>query len=156
MWETWVQSLGQEDSLEKEMATHSRTLAWRIPWTEEHSRLLQPMGSQRVGHDWATSLSLNSLSFKCCFFVFVFSPFLTFNVIIDVVELWCFKLFFSFVLLFCFLLDWNFKNIRLYICIGAFISLFLSCCSRRYIQIFHFTVYLELIFSHSKWNTETL
>ena len=35
MWETWVQSLGQEDSLEKEMATHSSILAWRIPWTEE-------------------------------------------------------------------------------------------------------------------------
>ena len=35
MWKTWVQSLGQEDSLEKEMATHSSILAWRIPWTEE-------------------------------------------------------------------------------------------------------------------------
>ena len=50
VWETWVRSLGQEDPLEKEMATHSRTLAWKIPWTEEHSRL-QSMGSQRVGHD---------------------------------------------------------------------------------------------------------
>ena len=48
--ETWVQSLGQEDPLEKEMATHSSTLAWKIPWTEEHSRL-QSMGSLRVGHD---------------------------------------------------------------------------------------------------------
>ena len=48
--ETWVQSLGQEDPLEKEMATHSSTLAWKIPWMEEHSRL-QSMGSQRVGHD---------------------------------------------------------------------------------------------------------
>ena len=47
--ETWVRSLGQEDPLEKEMATHSSTLAWRIPWTEERSRL-QSMGSQRVGH----------------------------------------------------------------------------------------------------------
>ena len=36
MWETWVRSLGQEDPLEKEMATHSTILAWRIPWTEEH------------------------------------------------------------------------------------------------------------------------
>jgi len=45
-----VQSLGWEDSLEKEMATHSSTLAWKIPWTEEHGRL-QSMGSQRVGHD---------------------------------------------------------------------------------------------------------
>jgi len=50
MWETWVLSLGQEDPLEKEMATHSSILAWRIPWTEEPSGL-QSMGSQRVGHD---------------------------------------------------------------------------------------------------------
>ena len=53
--ETWVQSLGQEDPLEKEMATHSSILSWRIQWTEEPGRL-QSMGSQRVGHDWATSL----------------------------------------------------------------------------------------------------
>ena len=45
MQETWVQSLGQEDPLEKEMATHSSTLAWKIPWTEKPSRL-QSMGSQ--------------------------------------------------------------------------------------------------------------
>ena len=50
MRETRVQSLGQEDPLEKEMATHSSTLAWKIPWTEEPDRL-QSMGSQRVGHD---------------------------------------------------------------------------------------------------------
>ena len=50
MQETWVQSLGQEDPLEKEMATHSTTLAWKIPWTEKPGRL-QSMGSQRVGHD---------------------------------------------------------------------------------------------------------
>ena len=48
--ETWVRSLGWEDLLEKEMATHSSILAWKIPWTEESGRL-QPMGSQRVGHD---------------------------------------------------------------------------------------------------------
>ena len=48
--ETQVRSLGQEDPLEKEMATHSTTLAWKIPWTEEIGRL-QTMGSQRVGHD---------------------------------------------------------------------------------------------------------
>ena len=47
---TWVQSLGQKDLLEKEMATHSSTLAWKIPWTEEPGRL-QFMGSQRVGQD---------------------------------------------------------------------------------------------------------
>ena len=48
--ETWVRSLGQEDPLEKEMATHSSTLAWKIPWMEDPGRL-QSMGSQRVGHD---------------------------------------------------------------------------------------------------------
>ena len=50
MQETWVQSLGQEDPLEKGMATHSSILAWRIPWTEEPGGL-QSMDSQRVGHD---------------------------------------------------------------------------------------------------------
>ena len=55
MWETRVWSLGWEDSLEKAMAPHSSTLAWRIPWTEEPGGL-QSTGSQRVGHDWATSL----------------------------------------------------------------------------------------------------
>ena len=50
MWETWVRSLGQEDPLEKEMATHSNILAWRIPWIEELGGL-QSTGSQRVGHD---------------------------------------------------------------------------------------------------------
>ena len=50
MWETWVRSLDRDDPLEKEMATHSSTLAWKIPGMEEHGRL-QSMGSQRVGHD---------------------------------------------------------------------------------------------------------
>ena len=50
MWETWVQSLGEEDPLEKGMVIYSSILAWRIPWTEEPGRL-QFMGSQRVGHD---------------------------------------------------------------------------------------------------------
>ena len=50
MRDTCVQSLGREDLLEKEMATHSSTLAWKIPWIEEPGRL-QSMGSQRVGHD---------------------------------------------------------------------------------------------------------
>ena len=49
MQETWVRSLGWEDPLEKEMAAHSRTIAWKISWTEEPRRL-QSMGSQRVGH----------------------------------------------------------------------------------------------------------
>ena len=50
LWETQVRSLGQEDPLEKEMTTHSGTLAWKIPWAEKPVRL-QSMGSQRVGHD---------------------------------------------------------------------------------------------------------
>ena len=50
MWETWVRFLGWEDPLEKEMAIHSSTLAWKIPWTEEPGRV-QSMGSQRVRHD---------------------------------------------------------------------------------------------------------
>ena len=53
MWETWVQSLGQEDPLEEGMATYSSILAWRIPWTEEPGRL-QTMGLQRVRHDRVT------------------------------------------------------------------------------------------------------
>ena len=50
MRETWFQSLGWEDLLEKETATHSSILAWKIPWTEEPGRL-QSMGSRRVGYD---------------------------------------------------------------------------------------------------------
>ena len=50
MWETWVQSLVQEDPLEKEMAVQSSTLVWKIPWMEEPGGL-QSMRSQRVGHD---------------------------------------------------------------------------------------------------------
>ena len=87
MWETWVQSLAREDLLEKEMATHSSTLA-RIPWMEEAGRQ-QSMGSQRVRHDWVTSLlgkSLTSISLRLvsgslscsfvwnivlCFFIFL-------------------------------------------------------------------------------------
>ena len=68
---TQVQSLGWEDSLEKEMVTHSSTLAWKIPWTEEPVRL-QSMGLQRVRHDWMTSLSLfrihgQYLRFNCTY-----------------------------------------------------------------------------------------
>ena len=50
MQETWVQSLGQEDPLEKEMAIYSSTIAWKIPWIEEPDTL-QSVGLQRVGHD---------------------------------------------------------------------------------------------------------
>ena len=72
MWVTWVWSLGWEDPLGKEMATHSSILAWRIPWTEEPGGL-QSTGSQRVGHDWATSLS----------FTFIFSSFTIICLVID-------------------------------------------------------------------------
>ena len=58
--ETQVWSLGWENPLEKEMAIHSRTLAWKIPWMEESGRL-QSIESQRVGHDWVTSLSLSEI-----------------------------------------------------------------------------------------------
>ena len=58
MRKAWVRPLGQEDTLEKEMATHSSILAWIIPWIEEPGGL-HSTGSQRVGHDWATSLSLS-------------------------------------------------------------------------------------------------
>ena len=53
-----VQSLGWEDALEEEMASHSSILAWRIPWTEEPGRL-QSIGSQRVGHNSATTTNVN-------------------------------------------------------------------------------------------------
>ena len=56
MQEAWVQSLGGEDPLEEEMATHSSILAWRIPWTEEPGGR-QSMGSQRVRHEWVTEHS---------------------------------------------------------------------------------------------------
>ena len=51
MWETRARFLGGEDLLEKEMATHSSILAWKIPWTEEEPGRLQSTGLQRVGHD---------------------------------------------------------------------------------------------------------
>ena len=60
MRETWVRSLGREDPLEKEMATYSSILAWRIPWTEEPGGL-QSTGLPRVGHNWATSLTYSNL-----------------------------------------------------------------------------------------------
>ena len=72
MRETWVRSLGREFPLEKEMAIHSSTLTWKIPWTEEPGRL-QSVGLQRVGYDWATSLHFikgaaiyKGISYPCC------------------------------------------------------------------------------------------
>ena len=70
--ETWIQSPGQEDPLEKEMAAHSSTLAWKIPWMEEPGRL-QSMESKRVGHDSATPLQLHVVKARnVCEFLFVF------------------------------------------------------------------------------------
>ena len=65
MQETQVRSLGREDPLEKEIATHSSTLAWKIPWMEEPGRL-QSMGSQRVRHDWVTSLHFTYMEVIVC------------------------------------------------------------------------------------------
>ena len=98
MWETKVWSLGQEDPLEKEMATHSSTLAWKIPWMEEPGRL-QSMGSQRVGNNWATSLSFSFfLSYKLkyqqiLFFFFWSGPFL--KSLLNLLQ-YCFCFMFSF------------------------------------------------------------
>ena len=69
IWETWFQSLGQEDPLEKEMATHSSTLAWKMPWMEKPGRL-QSVGLQRVVCDQATPFlteekTVNVLCFIC-------------------------------------------------------------------------------------------
>ena len=73
LWKTWVRSLGLENSLEKEMASHSSTLAWKIQLMEEPGRL-QSMGSQRVGHNWATSLFF--LSFFGLFLLLCLQSFL--------------------------------------------------------------------------------
>ena len=73
MQETWVRYLCQEDPLEKEIAAHSIILAWRIPWTEEPGGL-QSMGSQRVGHDWATNThTLKWILGVCVFAELVYS-----------------------------------------------------------------------------------
>ena len=68
MQETWVQSLGWKDPLEKVMAIHSSILAWRIPWTEDsvaHRGELQSMGLPRAGHDWVTNTKFSSVSQSC-------------------------------------------------------------------------------------------
>ena len=65
MWETWVRSLNWEDSLEKEMATHSYILAWRIPRTEEPGWLCST-GSERIGHDWVANTSNSVGKWEMC------------------------------------------------------------------------------------------
>ena len=79
MQETRVRSLGQEDPLEKGMATHSSILAWRIPWTEEAGGL-QSMGSQRVGHNWAINTTTNTPAASFHVFAFIISVFIVFLV----------------------------------------------------------------------------
>ena len=69
MREAWVWFWSRKDPLEKEMAKHSSTLAWKIPWMEEPGRL-QSMGSQRVRHDWATSPYLTLAAFKMLNLIF--------------------------------------------------------------------------------------
>ena len=71
MWETQVQSLGLEDLLEKEMATHSSILAWKIPWMKEPGGL-QSMESQRVRHNWATHTHQILEIFRYCFLKYFF------------------------------------------------------------------------------------
>ena len=71
MQDTWVQSLGREDPLKQETAIHSRTIAWKIPWTEEHGRL-QSMGSQkldtteRLHFTWAADLAVSRRAGAWC------------------------------------------------------------------------------------------
>ena len=74
MQETHVWSLGQEDPLEKGMATHSSILPWRIPWTGEAGRL-QPMGSQSIGHNWAANTHASLRCLSECRSSFILGPF---------------------------------------------------------------------------------
>ena len=70
--ETWVRSLGREDSLEKGMTTYCSVLTWRIPWTEEPSRL-QSLESQRVGHGWVANTHTRAQAAHTCHFIY-FTP----------------------------------------------------------------------------------
>ena len=73
MQETPVQSLGWEDPLEKEMVTHSSTLAWKIPWTKEPGGLWS-IGSPRVGHDWVTNTHIYRHTCMCvCMYIHTYS-----------------------------------------------------------------------------------
>ena len=93
MWENCVRYLGQEDPLEKEMATHTSTIAWKIPWTEEPGRL-QSMGSQsqtRLSDFTFTFTDLGSSSFS----VIIFLPFHTVHGVLKARILKCFAILFS-------------------------------------------------------------
>ena len=91
VWETWVRSLGWEDPLEKEMATHSSTVAWRIPWMEKPGGL-QSTGLQRVEHDWVTSLTLNLISVSRSLFSSIFVCFFRFQIWVKKYSI-CFSIF---------------------------------------------------------------
>ena len=78
MQETWVQSLGWEDPLEKEMAIYSSILAWRIPWTEEPDGLYSPWGRKRIGYNLVTEqqqeiLDIINIQSKFLLFMFLFN-----------------------------------------------------------------------------------
>ena len=77
----WVQSLGLEDPLEEEMATHSNILAWGIPWTEKPGRL-QFMGSQRVGHDCSNLARRQAQTVA----IYLFSLLLTISPLSDIIH----------------------------------------------------------------------
>ena len=85
MEEIWFQSLGQEDSLENKMVTHSSPFAWRIPWTERLGRL-QAMGSQRVRHDWATNTTTKYFIRLSQMRILNLVKISSFNTILEVVE----------------------------------------------------------------------
>ena len=85
MQETGVRSLGRENSLEEEMATHSSILAWEIPWIEEPGGL-QSMGSQRVGHDWVTNPTHSAYICVCvCVFFSRFFSLTDYYIILSIV-----------------------------------------------------------------------
>ena len=79
MWEMWVWSLGQEDPLEKEMASHSNILAWRISWTEKPGGL-QVTGSQRVRHDWSDLVGMYVCIWVLCVCVLNYTWVLGFDI----------------------------------------------------------------------------
>ena len=79
MWEMWVWSLGQEDPLEKEMASHSNILAWRISWTEKPGGL-QATGSQRVRHDWSDLVGMYVCIWVLCVCVLNYTWVLGFDI----------------------------------------------------------------------------
>ena len=122
MQETWVPSLGWKDPLEKEMATHSSTLAWKIPWREEPSRL-QSMGSQRVRHDWVTSLHF-IVDLQCVSFWYIAKWFSYIYIYIYI-----------YIILFNFKLLQNTEYIPCVMQLDLLVYLFLHICMSMYLFI---------------------